>query len=45
MTAEDREAPVKSLRLATHIEQLYQTEEEFRRWCHKGLDDIEAGHI
>jgi len=44
LSPEDREAQEKGLQLAARIEHLYQTDEGFRRWYHKGIDDIEAGH-
>jgi hypothetical protein len=45
MSAEDREAREKGLALAARIEYLYQTDTEFRRWYHEGIDEIEAGHF
>lgn len=43
LSPEEREAREKGLQLAARIEQLYQADEGFRLWYHKGLDDIEAG--
>ena len=45
LSAEDREAREKGLALAAHIEYLYRTDQEFRRWYHEGIDEIEAGHF
>jgi len=45
MSAEDRVAQEKGLALAAHIEHLYRTDQEFRRWYHEGIDEIEGGHF
>lgn len=43
LSPEDREAQEKGLQMAARIEHLYQTDEGFRLWYHKGIDDIESG--
>ena len=43
--SQEREARQKGLQLAARIERLYQTDEEFRKWYHEGIDDLEAGRF
>ncbi len=45
LSAEDREARTKTLKLAARIGYLYETDEAFRRELLEAIDEIEAGHF
>lgn len=45
MSAEDREAREKGLKLVARLERLAQTNEGFRRWLRVGFDQVEAGQV